>query len=316
MKYTGIHCPACNKVFGDNDDVVVCPECGTPMHRECYEKAGGCINKDKHGEEFEWKAPFDPEAEIRSLEEELKRQAEEVRGPEEAYAGYATGENGRFTPQLRVIGPDEQLGDYAVKDYGDVVQKSKEHYIPNFFMMDKTKRKVSWNWSAFFFSGAWLAYRKMYKEAILCVILSLIVPLCFMSDVIKYYQETYSAYTSYILQQEAEDEDKEVDEKEEEPKEPPMALIVNQYIGLFIQLMLALFGNYIYKLKCDKILAKSKTIEDSTTSDIYRRAKGGTSVAAVILIVLFTYILIGGTMAVSMKSGSDLASSIWRIFKK
>lgn len=36
MKYTGIPCAACGKKFTAEDDVVVCPECGTPYHRACY----------------------------------------------------------------------------------------------------------------------------------------------------------------------------------------------------------------------------------------------------------------------------------------
>ena len=314
MKYTGITCPACNNAFSDNDDVVVCPECGTPMHRECYNRTNDCINRDKHSENYEWKPPFDPEKERKSFEDELKKQAEATENYGEDYRGYTTGENGSFTPQFRVIGPDEKLGDYTVKDYGEVIQTSKEHYIPNFFMMEKTKRKVSWNWAAFFFTGAWLAYRKMYKEAILCVILSLIVPLCFMGDVYDYYKNTYSTYVNSVIQQEVDDE--EIDNVEEESVEPPTALIINQYIGIFIQLMLAIFGNYIYKLRCEKILAKSKALEDGTKTDVYRMAKGGTSVASVILIMLLTYMLIAGALVIYTKTGTDLASSIWRIFKK
>ena len=41
--YTG-KCFSCGEVFKDGDDIVVCPECGTPYHRECYLKEGKCIN--------------------------------------------------------------------------------------------------------------------------------------------------------------------------------------------------------------------------------------------------------------------------------
>ena len=29
-RYTGNHCPVCEQEFTDNDDIVVCPDCGTP----------------------------------------------------------------------------------------------------------------------------------------------------------------------------------------------------------------------------------------------------------------------------------------------
>lgn len=54
MDYTGNLCPGCNTVFTDGDDVVVCPECGTPQHRECYEKENRCVNSDKHAEGYAW----------------------------------------------------------------------------------------------------------------------------------------------------------------------------------------------------------------------------------------------------------------------
>ena len=47
MKYTGIPCAACNKPFEDGDDIVVCPECGTPYHRACYKELGHCIHEQR-----------------------------------------------------------------------------------------------------------------------------------------------------------------------------------------------------------------------------------------------------------------------------
>jgi predicted nucleic acid-binding Zn ribbon protein len=39
--YSGQICPCCNNVIQENDIVVVCPECGVPHHRSCWE-ASGC----------------------------------------------------------------------------------------------------------------------------------------------------------------------------------------------------------------------------------------------------------------------------------
>ena len=44
--FTGSKCIICENEFNDNDDIVVCPECGTPYHRECYQKEGKCVNVD------------------------------------------------------------------------------------------------------------------------------------------------------------------------------------------------------------------------------------------------------------------------------
>ncbi len=55
-KYTGKTCVACGKIFTENDDVVVCPDCGAPHHRECYNQAGHCALESKHkeGEKWNW----------------------------------------------------------------------------------------------------------------------------------------------------------------------------------------------------------------------------------------------------------------------
>lgn len=58
--YKGNHCPVCNEVFAEGDDIVVCPDCGTPYHRACWFKTGVCVHADKHGSGFEWKPDIVP----------------------------------------------------------------------------------------------------------------------------------------------------------------------------------------------------------------------------------------------------------------
>lgn len=56
-KYTGTKCIVCENIFKDGDDIVVCPECGTPYHRECWQKNGECVNTELHEKGKSW----DPE---------------------------------------------------------------------------------------------------------------------------------------------------------------------------------------------------------------------------------------------------------------
>ena len=51
MKYSNYKCPVCNNQFTEDDDVVVCPDCGTPHHRECWINKGHCANEALHGTE-------------------------------------------------------------------------------------------------------------------------------------------------------------------------------------------------------------------------------------------------------------------------
>ena len=61
-RYTGNHCPVCEQAFTDTDDIVVCPDCGTPYHRDCWKKVGACMHRSEHAAGFEWQPEVGPEA--------------------------------------------------------------------------------------------------------------------------------------------------------------------------------------------------------------------------------------------------------------
>lgn len=54
MRYENNICDGCKQKFNEGDDIVVCPACGTPQHRECYEKNGKCVNAGLHESGFAW----------------------------------------------------------------------------------------------------------------------------------------------------------------------------------------------------------------------------------------------------------------------
>ena len=66
MNYYNQRCPHCKKVFTKDDDIVVCPVCGTPQHRECYEKENRCVNAHMHLQGYVW----NPEEDNSSTTEE------------------------------------------------------------------------------------------------------------------------------------------------------------------------------------------------------------------------------------------------------
>lgn len=61
-RYTGNHCPVCEQAFTDTDDIVVCPDCGTPYHRDCWKKIGACMHRSEHAAGFEWQPEVGPDA--------------------------------------------------------------------------------------------------------------------------------------------------------------------------------------------------------------------------------------------------------------
>ena len=54
MDFYGLKCPTCNTPLEKDDDIVVCPICGAPHHRECYEEAGHCYFEDRHKDNFDY----------------------------------------------------------------------------------------------------------------------------------------------------------------------------------------------------------------------------------------------------------------------
>lgn len=54
--YDGQKCPGCNRPFTSADDIVVCPICGAPQHRECYDKNKACVIADRHVDNYTWES--------------------------------------------------------------------------------------------------------------------------------------------------------------------------------------------------------------------------------------------------------------------
>ena len=54
MEFTQYKCPVCNEQFKSGDDIVVCPECGTPHHRVCYLAKNKCAFEALHEKGYVW----------------------------------------------------------------------------------------------------------------------------------------------------------------------------------------------------------------------------------------------------------------------
>ena len=58
--YRNKSCAQCGEKFTETDDIAICPECGTPIHRACWN--GHCPNEEKHGTGYYWDKAQDTEA--------------------------------------------------------------------------------------------------------------------------------------------------------------------------------------------------------------------------------------------------------------
>lgn len=58
--YEGYLCPVCKQKFQESEDIVACPDCGAPHHRECWKLEGRCRFTEDHGTSRQWKRPEEP----------------------------------------------------------------------------------------------------------------------------------------------------------------------------------------------------------------------------------------------------------------
>ena len=73
MDFNGKICPVCSVEFKEDDDIVVCPKCGAPYHRECYKAKGKCIFPTLHKEGKSWKSVYDKKTESDEKEDSRSR---------------------------------------------------------------------------------------------------------------------------------------------------------------------------------------------------------------------------------------------------
>lgn len=323
MDFNGIHCPICHEAFTSESDVVVCPECGTPMHRDCYNRIGHCVKEDKHAEGYVWKRPYDPKAEAarKAEEERIRERRQHYAEADEqqdrgglfgiGYDNVEKGNESQFFPNMRVLGPDEKIGNYTAKEYSAVVQRNTNRYIPKFFIMEKSKRKVSLNLAGFFFPILWLAYRKMYKWAALAAVITLIIPLIFANKVYRYYADYTESVQEYLLEEM--DEDKPAPAMPV-PGERPMALVINAYVELLVQVAVGLFGNFLYRKRCDELL-KEAASRAGPERETFLRKHGGVSAMNCVSFAVILYVVVMALMMLTVKTGTDLATIVWRLFQ-
>lgn len=105
--YEGYTCPVCGKPFEENDDIVACPECGAPHHRECWQREGHCHFAADHGTGRQWSRK---EA---KTEPNHAAQQTNAAGYTEKVCPYCGNHNPEFAEFCSRCGHDLPAGDWA-----------------------------------------------------------------------------------------------------------------------------------------------------------------------------------------------------------
>lgn len=197
MNYTGIECPVCGKPFTDQDeDIVVCPECGAPHHRECYTAHGKCGCAEQHGTDQAWdkrqkqQQQETPKKACPFCHEENDENAvfcvhcgrpmsqptpppygpfgaagrPPYGVPPQPPGGFAAAGN-PFDP-MGGVAPTDDLGGATAEQVSKVVRMNTRYYLPVFSRIQNFN-KCRFNFMAFIFGASWLFYRKQYQTGII-----------------------------------------------------------------------------------------------------------------------------------------------------
>lgn len=167
MNFVGQKCVCCGKVFEKNDDIVVCPECGSPHHRECYLKENRCANSAMHSTGEKWQR-----IEIEK-DNEYQKSAFEKSQPEfDNYIHQIIEEDD--TENNAGFNPDEDMGGATIKEIAMFVRTNTFYYIPIFKRMKDLGSKISFNFSCFVFPSFYFANRKMWFWAVISALIGVI----------------------------------------------------------------------------------------------------------------------------------------------
>lgn len=264
MFYDNAVCDGCGQPLLENEDIVVCPDCGTPQHRACYELNNKCVNEHLHESGFEWKNPNPPVVE--SPKEEPVQETESDQTDDTMIPV------GLPTPALDVnpafftsagLDPNAEFDGVSTKDAVSYTQIGAKRYVKKFLRSDGKKFFISWNWGAFFFSPAWFFYRKLYKVGFVFISLVIALNLFLMPQIDKIgkayepMQTAYSEYTEALTEysKNQNNETKAVYEQKQAELSKITYQIMPAAAGVFIGTFLipnfiaALIANGLYKRK-------------------------------------------------------------------
>ncbi|MDE5973269.1 MAG: DUF2628 domain-containing protein [Eubacterium sp.] len=274
-------CPVCDKLFNESDDIVICPHCATPHHRECYNQLGHCANKEKHKDGFDYRAEqkessaqhtddgfaneqpqknSSTKTVCRSCGAEIDKSApfcnhcgERQLNP--VYEKFSPVFNQEFSDNAgKYADSDTSIDGVSAEDVAITVKTNTSRFLPKFVK----NKKISWNWAGFIFGPYYLFFRKMYKEGIVALAAGLIANL-FVSG---FYLEKSTAVMNFILSHAKTPE--EILALTSNPPEEllklteavmPMYLILGA-VTIVIGIVVAMFADSFYRSKVLKVIKK------------------------------------------------------------
>lgn len=325
--YRNCICIACRNEFEPDDDIVVCPECGTPYHRDCWNEHGHCINTELHESGASWKRPETAENTNENENSRVKcpycgkdnpqgstfciqcgNNIKEKRksgfsgfageGQEDGYKGIL----GALNNEYENADPHEDMGGAELGEVKDFVGKNVPYFIMRFRYFRDSGKKLAPNFICMFFPQFWFAYRKMWIASLIVILASFVLSipgsLITLADQVDFMLASLQPQLRMMGEGAAEIIRSRMLSFEQFVSDNFGMLnkfrAVFDYVSIALDIVFFLFGNYFYYKHCIK---KIRSVRESKKSlmDVQSRIRiaGGTNIGFIFLAFFVQIILTG-----------------------
>lgn len=319
MRFENQICPVCEKKFIENDEIVVCPECGTPHHRSCYNSLGECKNKSLHKEGFSFEPVKENQEKIDILiDDEIKNTSDVVNVVNVEFNSDDAKNNEDLKSTIEELfkningkSTDQVLINNTPSSYYEAaIGKNQNYYMPRFLIMEGTQKKHLLNVCAFVFPFAWAVYRKMYKLALLvfCIYIALMgvtmAPILsneeLMTSMNNCLEEDPQFYEKILLYESGQNvtftkTQSEFIELSKKFTVSPVIAYGTLFVSLTMKVLLGLFATRLYKDKLKKNIERAKklSLEEAQLKTYLKSRYGVTPMFVAIIAGFIEYTFFG-----------------------
>lgn len=192
-------CPICGGYLFDDDDIVYCPVCGAPHHRDCWKAVGHCGLAQDHGTDKQYKKTEEPEEKTQTEQPKEEKNLCSVcqkeipdNAPFCPYCGTPANSGANrsggqmpFSPFVRTVNitrPDpyggldknSELDGVKVSTLAKFVSFGPNKLLPKFKAFLVSKKHTCWNWMGFLSPASHTLFRKMHTMSLMYILIDII----------------------------------------------------------------------------------------------------------------------------------------------